>query len=55
MPDGVLEREDSEYTIEVTDDGIEVSCAKCGAKKLIPTDSMLTAHAFLNSDLLRLE
>ena len=55
LEDGVLDREDSKYEIEVTDGGVEVSCAKCGAKRLIPTDSMLTAHAFLNSDFLKLE
>ena len=55
LPDGVLDREDSEYEVEVTDAGVEICCAKCGAKKVIPTDSMLTAHAFLNSDYLRLE
>lgn len=55
LPEDVLEREDSDYEIEVIDEGVEISCAKCGAKKLVPTDSMLTAHAFLNSDYLRLE
>ena len=55
LPEDKLVREDSEYDVTVTDDGIEVSCAKCGAKKVIPTDSMLTAHAFLNSDFLKLE
>ena len=55
LADGVLDREDSEYDVAVSDEGIEVSCAKCGAKRVIPTDSMLTAHAFLNSDFLKLE
>ena len=55
LPDGELEREDSEYEIEMTDDGICVRCAKCGAKSISPTDSMLTAHAFLNRDYLQLE
>ena len=55
LPDGEMDREDSEYEIEVTDDGIKVSCKCCGASKVIPTDSMLSAHAFLNSDYLRLE
>lgn len=55
LPEDVLEREDSEYEIEMMEDGICVSCAKCGAKRTIPTDSMLTAHAFLNSDYLKLE
>ncbi len=55
LEDGELYRADSEYEVSVTEEGIEVSCAKCGAKKVIPTDSMLTAHAFLNSDFLKLE
>ena len=55
LPDGELDREDSEYEIEVGDEGIKVSCARCGASRIIPTDSMLTAHAFLNSDFLKLE
>lgn len=55
LPDGELDREDSEYEIEVSDEGVSICCAKCGAKKLIPTDSMLTAHAFLNSDYLKLD
>ena len=55
LADGELDRTDSEYDVEITNDGVEVSCAKCGSKRLIPTDSMLTAHAFLNSDFLKLE
>ena len=55
LPEDQLEREDSDYEIDVTDEGVEISCAKCGAKKVIPTDSMLTAHAFLNSDYLKLD
>ncbi len=55
LPDDMLEREDSSYDVAVTEEGIEVLCTKCGAKKIIPTDSMLTAHAFLNADFLELE
>jgi predicted RNA-binding Zn-ribbon protein involved in translation (DUF1610 family) len=55
LPDGELDRKDSNYEIEVSDAGVSVCCANCGAKKLIPTDSMLMAHAFLNSDYLKLE
>ena len=55
LPDDQLEREDSDYEIEMTEDGIKVSCTKCGCCSHIPTDSMLTAHAFLNSDYLKLE
>ncbi len=55
LPDGELDREDSSYSVAMTDNGVEIACTKCGAKKNIPTDSMLTAHAFLNSDFLKLE
>ena len=44
-----------EYEVEVTDDGIKVSCKNCGASQLIPTDSLLGAHAFLYADKLILE
>lgn len=46
---------DRHYDAEITQDGILVTCAKCGAKRLIPTDSRLSAHAFLNADALYLE
>lgn len=32
-----------------------VTCRKCGASRLIPTDSLLGAHAFLECDSLQLE
>lgn len=44
-----------EYRAEVTKDGVKVSCAKCGASRTVPTDSRLSAHAFLNADALHLE
>lgn len=44
-----------EYDAEVLDDGVRVSCRKCAASRLIPTDSHLSAHAFLNADALYLE
>lgn len=43
------------YDVEMRDDGILVRCTKCGASRLIPTDSGLSAHAFLNADALHLE
>lgn len=46
---------DREYDAQVCDDGIQVTCKKCGATRLIPTDSRLSAHAFLNADALYLE
>ena len=47
--------EESRYDADVTADGIRVSCRCCGASRLIPTDSMLGAHAFLTCDALYLE
>ncbi len=45
----------SRYEAEITKDGILVTCRECGASRLIPADSSLSAHAFLNSDHLYLE
>ncbi len=47
--------DEREYDVEVRDDGILVKCRKCGASRLIPTDSRLSAYAFLNADELHLE
>ncbi len=44
-----------EYDAEIENDGIRVSCRKCAASRFIPTDSGLSAHAFLNADALHLE
>ncbi|MBQ8387696.1 MAG: hypothetical protein IJX46_02075 [Clostridia bacterium] len=44
-----------DYEVEVTDDGVVVSCKNCGASQLIPTDSLLSAHSFLYADRLILE
>lgn len=47
-------KENHTYDVSIEDDGIRVSCAGCGASRLIPTDSSLAAHAFLHSDMLDL-
>ena len=47
--------ENGRYDAEITADGVRVSCRVCGAQRLVPTDSSLAAHAFLNSDCLYLE
>ena len=52
---GAWDEEESRYEAEVTDDGIKLTCRLCGATRTIPTDSMLSAHAFLNADSLHLE
>ena len=46
---------ESRYEAEITKDGILVTCKECGASRLIPADSSLSAHAFLNCDSLSLE
>ena len=46
---------ESDLEVEMLEDGIRVSCKKCGASRTIPTDSLLTANAFLNADSLYLE
>jgi len=43
------------YDVEITKDGILVSCPECHASRLIANDSLLSAHAFLNCDALYLE
>lgn len=43
------------YDADILEDGIRVCCRKCNASRLIPTDSRLGAHAFLNADALHLE
>ncbi len=49
------ENEKSEYEAEILPEGIRVTCKKCGATKLIPTDSLIAAHEFLNADSLDLK
>ena len=49
------EKAGREYEVEMREDGILVTCRKCGASRLIPTDSRLGAYAFLNADELHLE
>lgn len=47
--------EESRYEAEVTEEGIRLRCRHCGAERVIPTDSMLSAHAFLHADSVHLE
>ena len=49
------EKGEGDFEVEVLDDGIKVSCKKCGAYRIIPTDGLLAANAFLNVDCLYLE
>jgi hypothetical protein len=49
------EGQSGEYDAEIGRDGIRVTCKKCGATKLIPTDSLISANDFLQADRLDLE
>ena len=55
LADGELDREEELYDVELTDSGIKITCRECGAKRVIPTDSLLAANAFLNVDSITLE
>lgn len=47
--------EGGEYEVEVLDDCIRVFCTVCGAESRLPTDSVISANAFLSADSLTLE
>ncbi len=49
------DEEGRDYDAEILEDGVRVTCKRCAASRLIPTDSHLSAHAFLNADALHLE
>ena len=46
--------EDRQFDAEIEEEGIRVSCRKCGATRWIPTDSSIAAQEFLNCDSLDL-
>ena len=43
------------YELEMTRDGMKVSCLNCGASKTVPTNSLIQANDFLTADSLTLE
>ncbi len=50
-PDGT----EGNYELEMTEDGLRVSCLNCGASKTVATNSLIQATDFLNADSLTLE
>ena len=46
---------ETDYDVEMLPEGLKVSCTKCGAKKIIPSNSLIDAHNFLTSDKLILK
>lgn len=47
--------EEHDFQAEITEGGVLVTCPRCGCKKLLPTNSYVAAHEFLNLDELHLE
>lgn len=43
------------FEVTIRPEGVLVTCAECGAHKLIPVNSFIQAHDFLNCDELHLE
>ncbi len=46
---------EGDYELEMTREGLKVSCRRCGATKTVPTNSLIQANEFLNADSLTLE
>jgi hypothetical protein len=44
-----------ELSADILDECVRISCRKCGAKKDIPTDSIVSANAFLHCTHIDLE
>ena len=44
-----------DYDIDVTDEGVTVTCNKCGASLTVSVNSYISAHDFLNTDFLALK
>ena len=49
------DEEEGDYEVELTSEGLKISCKKCGATKTISTASLIEANDFLNADSLTLE
>lgn len=43
------------YAVDILDEGVKISCEGCGASTLIPTDSIVSANAFLHCTHIDLE
>ena len=43
------------YAVDILDEGVKISCEDCGATTLIPTDSIVSANAFLHCTHIDLE
>lgn len=49
------EGQEGNYEVEIRRDGVLVTCLSCGASRLLPADSLISAYDFLNADRLDLE
>lgn len=43
------------YAVDILDEGVKISCEDCGASTIIPTDSIVSANAFLHCTHIDLE
>ena len=55
LSDDQLDREEELYDVYLEENGIKITCRECGSSRVIPTDSLLAANAFLNVDSITLE
>ena len=46
---------EGDYELEFLNEGIRLSCKRCGASKTIETASLIQAYEFINTDMLELE
>lgn len=44
------ENNDGDFQLDILEDFISINCKKCGAKAIVPADSTIAAHDFLNAD-----
>lgn len=44
------ENNDGDIQVDILEDFVSINCKKCGAKTIIPADSTIAAHDFLNVD-----
>jgi DNA gyrase subunit A len=49
-----VETTEATEPVEITDEGVCVTCNKCGASVTVPINSYISAHDFLNTDSLKL-
>lgn len=49
------ENNEGDYVVDILEDFISINCKRCGAKAIVPADSTIAAHDFLNADSITLK